>query len=72
MIHDHVEKLLFTPREAAASLQISERQLWRLEKAGSIKSTRIGKRIVRFTPDSLKVFICGLAEQPIIEECGNG
>jgi excisionase family DNA binding protein len=67
------EKLLLTPQQAAESLQISERQLWRLEKAGAIRSTRIGKRIVRFTPDALRAFIDGLAEQQAGGECsGNG
>jgi excisionase family DNA binding protein len=63
------EKLLLTPRQAAESLQISERQLWRLEKAREIRSTRIGKRIVRFTPDALRAFIDGLAKQQAV---GNG
>jgi excisionase family DNA binding protein len=62
--------LLLTPRQAAASLQISERQLWRLEKAGEIKSARIGKRIVRFSPDALRNFIDGLAAAA--EQGGNG
>jgi excisionase family DNA binding protein len=61
------EKLLLTPRQAAESLQISERQLWRLEKAGDIRSTRIGKRIVRFSPEALRDFIDRLGKQQSTE-----
>ncbi|MGD0654657.1 MAG: helix-turn-helix domain-containing protein [Thermoguttaceae bacterium] len=68
-INSPLEKLLLTPRQTAESLQISERQLWRLEKAGEIKSARIGKRIVRFSPDALRAFIGRLAEQRAV---GNG
>ena len=66
-INSPVEKLLLTPREAAESLQISERQLWRLEKVGKIQSARIGKRIVRFSPDALRNFIDRLAERQTAE-----
>jgi excisionase family DNA binding protein len=58
-----VETLLLTPKQASESLQISERQLWRLEKAGELRSTRIGKRVVRFSRDSLQEFIDRLTKR---------
>jgi excisionase family DNA binding protein len=67
MIDNLTEKLLLTPRQAAESLQISERQLWRLEKAGEIRSTRIGKRVVRFSPEFLREFIDRLSKRQLTE-----
>jgi excisionase family DNA binding protein len=48
-------KLLLTPREAAQALAISERHLWGLTKAGTIKAIRLG-RAVRYRADSLAQF----------------
>jgi len=48
--------LLLRPREAAADLAISDRQLWDLEKRGAIPSRRIG-RSVRFSRDELEAWI---------------
>ncbi|MEO2035806.1 MAG: helix-turn-helix domain-containing protein [Planctomycetaceae bacterium] len=51
------EKLLLKPREAAARLSISERQLWaQTQPRGPIPATRIGS-CVRYSPDRLKAFL---------------
>ena len=53
------EKLLLRPREAAAQLCISERQLWaNTQPRGPIPATRIG-HCVRYSPESLQAFIDG-------------
>ncbi|MBI1348992.1 helix-turn-helix domain-containing protein [bacterium] len=41
-----VQSHLFTAREAAAFLRISERTLWKLTKEGRIKATRINRRVL--------------------------
>lgn len=48
--------LLLRPREAAAMLAISDRQLRDLEKRGAVPSRRIG-RSVRFARDELEAWI---------------
>lgn len=53
-----LEKLMLTPREAAASLSISERTLWTLTQEGRIKVKRIG-RSVRYPIDVLREFVLG-------------
>ena len=51
------EKLLLKPREAAARLSISERQLWAQTcPRGPIPCVRIGS-CVRYAPDALKTLI---------------
>lgn len=53
------EKLLLKPREAAARLSISERQLWaNTQPRGPIPATRIGN-CVRYSPGALQAFIQG-------------
>jgi excisionase family DNA binding protein len=48
-------RLLLTPREAAATLAISERHLWGLTKAGTIPAIRLG-RAVRYRREALEKF----------------
>jgi excisionase family DNA binding protein len=48
--------LLFTSKQAAALLQISERNLWSLAQRGDIRSVRFG-RSVRFDARDLDQFI---------------
>ena len=51
------QRLLLKPREAAARLSISERQLWaQTQPRGPIPAIRIGN-CVRYSPDSLKAFL---------------
>jgi hypothetical protein len=51
------QRLLLRPREAAARLSISERQLWaQTQPRGPIPATRIGN-CVRYSPERLKVFL---------------
>ena len=56
---DLTPQLLLTPRQAAAALSISERNLWGLTKSGAIPSIKLG-RLVRYRPESLRAW---LAEQ---------
>jgi excisionase family DNA binding protein len=51
-----IERLLLTPREAAAALRISERLLWSKTKLGEIPCIRIGKA-VRYSPAALQAWI---------------
>ncbi len=60
-------KLLFTRREAAACLGISERTLWTLTKNGIIPSINIGSS-VRYSIESLKRWI---EEQQAIQKTKN-
>ena len=48
------QNLYLTKTELAAQLQISIRQLEKLVDAKKIPVTRLGKRCVRFDPDSVK------------------
>ena len=48
------QTLYLTKTELAAQLQISIRQLEKLVDAKKIPVTRLGKRCVRFDPDSVK------------------
>ena len=51
------QQLLLRPREAAARLSISERQLWaKTRPRGPIPCVRIGS-CVRYAPDALKALI---------------
>jgi excisionase family DNA binding protein len=53
----HVDrKLLWTSREAAAALCISDRTLWKLTKEGNIPCVRIG-RAVRYDPADIRTWI---------------
>ncbi len=53
------DRLLLKPREAAARLTISERQLWAKTKPrGPIPCVRIGG-CVRYSADALRVFALG-------------
>lgn len=47
---------LFTPREAAQALAISESHLWKLKKKGEIPAVRIN-RCLRYDPDVLRDFV---------------
>lgn len=47
------EPLLLKPTQAAETLGISTRQLWRLKASGAIPHVRIG-RAVRFRPETLR------------------
>ena len=49
-------KLLLTPRQAAAALQLSERTLWELARRGEIKRLKINSS-VRYDLKDLEAFI---------------
>jgi excisionase family DNA binding protein len=49
-------RLLWTSRETAAALSISERTLWKLTNAGDIPCVRIG-RAVRYDPADVSRWI---------------
>jgi excisionase family DNA binding protein len=49
-------KLLWTSREAAAAMNISERTLWTLAHDGQIPVLRIG-RCVRYSPADIQAWI---------------
>jgi len=49
-------KLLYTVREAAALLSISERKLWTLTNTDELKCVRMG-RSVRYSINNLQEFI---------------
>jgi excisionase family DNA binding protein len=51
-----VHPLLFTARQAAEMLAISERTLWELTRRGAIRCVRIG-RAVRYTVSDLQSYI---------------
>jgi excisionase family DNA binding protein len=51
-----VASLLWTGREAAAALHISERTLWALTKEGKMPCIRIG-RAVRYDPEDIRAWI---------------
>jgi predicted DNA-binding transcriptional regulator AlpA len=52
-----IEPLLWTPRQTARALHISEKNLWLLSKAGDIPTVRFGKRNVRYSPSDLTAWI---------------
>ena len=56
MIEQVPFKLLLTPRQAAAALQISERTLWELARRGEIKRLKINSS-VRYDVKDLEAFI---------------
>jgi excisionase family DNA binding protein len=56
MINDHPALLLWTSRQAAKALAISERKLWELANVGAIPTVRIG-RAVRFDPADIRTWI---------------
>jgi excisionase family DNA binding protein len=49
--------MLFTLREAAEALGVSQRTLWGLAKNKQIRSVRVGPRGLRFSPAALQAFI---------------
>lgn len=51
-----IVRLLWTPKEAAAALGISERLLWSKAKLGDIPCVRINKA-VRYSPAALQQWI---------------
>lgn len=51
-------KLLLKPREAAASLAVSEKTLWTWTKAGRIPCVRLGAS-VRYSVAQLEAWIAG-------------
>lgn len=53
---DKVPTLLWTSREAAKALAVSERTLWSLTQRGDIRCVRIG-RAVRYDPTDLRAWI---------------
>ena len=59
-------KLLWTSRESAAALSVSERTLWKLTNEGDIPCVRIG-RSVRYDPADIRAWIDahkGIAHRP--------
>jgi excisionase family DNA binding protein len=58
----HPPKLLWTSREAAKALSISERTLWGLTKGGKVPCVRIG-RAVRYDPKDIRAWIDGQKSQ---------
>ena len=56
MIEQAPVKLLLTPRQAAAALQLSERTLWELSRRGEIKRLKINSS-VRYDLKDLEEFI---------------
>jgi predicted DNA-binding transcriptional regulator AlpA len=53
-----IQRLLLTPKEAAAALGISPRLLWSKTKIGEIPCIRISKA-VRYSPTALQAWING-------------
>jgi excisionase family DNA binding protein len=51
-----IHRLLWTCREAAAALNVSERTLWKLTNEGDIPCVRIG-RAVRYDPADIRAWI---------------
>jgi excisionase family DNA binding protein len=49
-------RLLLTPREAAAALSISERTLWELTRQGVVPCVRL-RRSVRYDVDDLRALV---------------
>jgi excisionase family DNA binding protein len=56
MDHAAKVKLLWTSREAAAALNISERTLWKLTNEAKMPCVRIG-RAVRYDPEDIRAWI---------------
>jgi excisionase family DNA binding protein len=56
------ERLLLTPRDAAALLSISERTLWGLTDSGAVRAVRIG-RAVRYAVEDLREYVRRLREE---------
>ncbi len=53
---DEIERLLYTPREAAAALGVCEKTLYTLTKSGQLPAVRIG-RSVRYAVEDLQAFV---------------
>ena len=51
-----IEPMLFTARQAARMLSLSERTLYAITKAGDIQAVRCG-RLVRYDPADLRAWI---------------
>jgi len=58
-------KLLLTPRQAAAALQLSERTLWELTRRGEIKRIKINS-CVRYDVKDLEAFIEGKKREGVV------
>jgi excisionase family DNA binding protein len=58
MIEDPSDPLLWTSRQAAKALAISERKLWELTNEEAIPCIRIG-RAVRYDPADIRAWIDG-------------
>jgi excisionase family DNA binding protein len=56
MTNDPTEFLLWTSRQTAKVLAISERKLWELTNKGAIPCVRIG-RAVRYDPADIRTWI---------------
>lgn len=54
---ESAKSLLITPKQAAASLSISQRKLFDLTKSGEIPSIRLGRRNVRYSPAALEQYV---------------
>ena len=50
------EQILFTPKQAAAVLSLSQRTLWSLTARGELRATRVG-RCVRYSRAALEDFV---------------
>lgn len=59
-----VQRLLLTPKEAAAALSISARSLWTLTDTGVLKAVRIG-RSVRYAVADLEAYIDRCRSGPV-------
>ncbi|MCE5279944.1 MAG: helix-turn-helix domain-containing protein [Planctomycetaceae bacterium] len=52
------ESMLWTARQVAVALGLSERTIWTLTKKGLLQCVRIpGVRIVRYAPEAVKDFV---------------
>jgi|GEM_PF-2062444 len=54
--------LLLTGEQVCGELAISRVTLWRLVKAGDIKSVRLGRRCIRFSRDELRAYLVSSIE----------
>lgn len=56
---------LMKPKQAADWLQVSDRTLRTLTKAGKIPAVRVGKQ-TRFDPDDLRRYVDGSKTRPVV------
>ena len=59
-----IKPILWTAREAAKALNVSERTLWTLTQTGKIPAVRIGKRGIRYDPHDIQAWIKRAKHQP--------